>query len=104
MLRAAKKFCLHGPNVSSDQPAVPRDNANARGYNWRWCEASTAWLQLPENILCIDCKAKITVSANQVGRVGLLDRSNERALDRGGRTGKTARWVTALLLVAPAIR
>ena len=32
MHKAAKKFRLHGPNPSSDQPVETRDNANARGH------------------------------------------------------------------------
>jgi len=53
MPQSAKPFRING-----DHRPEHRDNANARGYTWKWRQVSKAWLALPENMFCIDCKAE----------------------------------------------
>jgi len=52
MPQSAKPFRING-----DDHAERRENANTRGYTWKWRQVSKAWLALPENMFCIDCKA-----------------------------------------------
>jgi 5-methylcytosine-specific restriction enzyme A len=57
---AAKSF-----HQRDDQPIERRGSAASRGYGHRWRKASKAWLALPENRYCLDCKKR--------GRVKLSD-------------------------------
>jgi 5-methylcytosine-specific restriction protein A len=48
---AAKSF-----HQRENQPAERRGSAASRGYNHRWRKASKAWLAIPENRYCVQCK------------------------------------------------
>lgn len=47
---------------------LPRENANARGYTYRWQKASAGWLRA--HPLCVHCDAKgLVVAASEVDHV-----------------------------------
>ena len=73
--------------------------------------ASTAWLQLPENILCIDCTAKVeAIIATQVASFGLQNRgrfdASGRAIPKRATRRRLAPFATCEISVrtAPAAR
>ncbi len=82
--------CANNANQAADistASAAKRLNPGERGYNYKWQKESKAFLRLPQNRLCCECKRRGRTAASEIVD-HIIPHRGDKKLSGIGTTGK----------------